>query len=301
MGELSLLEAKQYMGKKSTDHFVHHFTESYLTNISHFYNVQAMVRLLSTKITNKNTLIKSPAALYKLLYDPSLMILTNSSTYILDEYVKDRHTKAQAKKTVEAIYDGLPGVIKEESKKPVDTYQPNIVALLVNDQEPAQVDPIPHLCNEQDNGAHLQESEIISLINISNYDMCELTTHDVFSILKDEEIPAIMKKHLENIYYYLLSGIECFFKNFVKSYASNIIYLIRNAFTPNVIYSALKTALVFFVTMSPLPWTVCQRMIRTKKSWKKLCMFRTISSLTWSMNSVKNGSVHLMILNHANI
>ena len=30
-------------------------------------------------------------------------------------------------------------------------------------------------------------------------------------------------------------------------------------------------------------------------------MFRTISSLTWSMNSVKNGSVHLMILNHENM
>ena len=120
------------MGKKSTDHFEHQFTESYLTNIYNFYNVQAMVRPLSTKITNKNTLIKSPAALYKPLYDPSLMILTNSSTYIFYEYVKDRHTETQAKKTVEAIYDGLPGVIKEECKKPVDTYQPNVVSPNVN-------------------------------------------------------------------------------------------------------------------------------------------------------------------------
>ena len=166
------------MEKKSTDHIVCRLSESYLFNISHFYNEQAMVKLLTTEITNKNALIKSPAALNGPLYDPSPIIQTNSSTCVLCEYVKDGHTEAQVKKTVEAICDRMPGVIKKECKNLVDTYEPAIVAFLVNEIEPAHVCPILHLCNEEDEGALLQGPGIISLNNNSNCEMCEFATYD---------------------------------------------------------------------------------------------------------------------------
>jgi len=206
-----------------------------------------MVKLLPAKNTNKNALIKSPAALNGPLYVPSSIIQTNSPTCVLCEYVlhelqqyiKDGQTEAQIKKTVEAICDQMPGVIKKECKNFVDTYEPAIVAFLVNEIEPTEVCPMLHLCNEQDEGALLQGTGLISLNSNSNCEMCEFAINEVFSILKDKEDQDMVKNVLESICYRLPSSIERNCESFVETYTSSIINLIVNGLTPDEICSAL--------------------------------------------------------------
>jgi len=207
----------------------------------------SMVKLLPANKLSKNALTKSPAALNGPLYVPNAVIESNSPTCVLCEYVlhelqqyiQDGQTEEQIKEKVEAICDHMPGVIKKECKSFIDTYEPAIVAFLVNEIEPTEVCPMLHLCDKQDETLNLQSSGLLSLRSSSNCEMCEFAINEVFSILKDKDDQDMVKNVLESICYRLPNSIERNCENFVETYTSTIINLIINGLTPDEICSAL--------------------------------------------------------------
>eukprot|EP00091_Calanus_sinicus_P024061 TRINITY_DN841_c0_g1_i8.p1 TRINITY_DN841_c0_g1~~TRINITY_DN841_c0_g1_i8.p1 ORF type:complete len:606 (-),score=183.91 TRINITY_DN841_c0_g1_i8:1025-2635(-) len=226
-----------------------------------------MVKLQPANRVNQNALIKSPAALNGPLYVPSSVIQTNSPTcvmceYVLHElqqYIKDGQTEEQIKKTVEAICDHMPGVVKKECKSFVDTYEPAIVAFLVNEIEPTEVCPMLHLCDEQEEVNHLlQGTGLISLKSNSNCEMCEFAINEVFSILKDKDRSRNGRRMtLESICYRLPTSIERTCESFVETYTGSIIELIVKGFTPDEVCAALdlcaSTTEVALVQTVPTP------------------------------------------------
>jgi len=221
----------------------------------------SMVKLVPANQVNKNALAKSPAALNGPLYVPNSVIQTNSPTCVLCEYVlhelqqyiKDGQTEEQIKKSVEAICDHMPGAIKTECKNFVDTYEPAIVAFLVNEIEPTEVCPMLHLCDKQEQALNLQESGLISLTKNSNCEMCEFAINEVFSVLKNKDDQNMVKNVLESICYRLPNSIERNCENFVETYTSTIINLIVTGLTPDEICSALDLCVSTEVQTVPAP------------------------------------------------
>merc|ERR1719158_2829042 len=207
----------------------------------------SMVKLLPANRMNKNALTKSPAALNGPLYVPNSVIEANSPTCVLCEYVlhelqqylQDGQTEEQIKEKVEAICDHMPGAIKKECKNFVETYEPAIVAFLINKIEPTEVCPMLHLCDKQDQGLNLQGTGLISLKSSSNCAMCEFAINEVFSVLKDKDDQDMVKNVLESICYRLPNSIERSCENFVETYTSTIINLIVNGLTPDEVCAAL--------------------------------------------------------------
>eukprot|EP00092_Neocalanus_flemingeri_P033617 GFUD01036545.1.p1 GENE.GFUD01036545.1~~GFUD01036545.1.p1 ORF type:complete len:893 (-),score=233.50 GFUD01036545.1:245-2923(-) len=207
----------------------------------------SMVKLQPANHVNQNSLVKSYAALNGPLYVPSSVVQTNSPTCVLCEYVlhelqqyiKDGQTEAQIKKTVEAICDQMPGVIKKECKDFVDTYEPAIVAFLVNEIEPTQVCPMLHLCDQQEKMNNLEATGLISLKSDSSCEMCEFAMDEVFSILKNKDDQDMVKNALESICYRLPNSIERNCEDFVEKYTSSIINLIVTGLTADEVCAAL--------------------------------------------------------------
>merc|ERR1719186_884474 len=207
----------------------------------------SMVKLQPANRVNQNALIKSPAALNGPLYVPSSVIQTNSPTCVLCEYVlhelqqyiKDGQTEEQIKKTVEAICDRMPSLIKKECTDFVDTYEPAIVAFLVNEIEPTEVCPMLHLCDNEENMNNLQGNGLISLKSDSSCEMCEFAMNEVFSALKGKDDQDMVKNVIKSICYRLPNSIERNCEDFVETYTSSIINLIVNGLTPDEICAAL--------------------------------------------------------------
>jgi len=227
----------------------------------------SMVKLQKAGRVSQNALIKSPAALNGPLYVPSTVVQTNSPTCVLCEYVlhelqqyiKDGQTEEQIKKSVEAICEHMPGPIKKQCTNFVDTYEPAIVAFLVNQIEPTEVCPMLHLCDKQENIAKLQSTGMISLESDSNCEMCEFAINEVFSILKDTDDQEMVKNALESICYRLPSSIERNCENFVETYTGTIINLIVTGLTPDEVCAALdlcSTTKVVSVQTVPTPLKV---------------------------------------------
>jgi len=207
----------------------------------------SMVKLQPASRNNQNLMVKSSAALNGPLYVPPSVVQTSSPTCVLCEYVlhelqqylKDGQTEEQIKKTVEAICDKMPGVIKKQCTDFVDTYEPAIVAFLVNEIEPSQVCPMLHLCDSQNTVDNLQSNGLISLKSDSSCEMCEFAMNEVFSVLKDKDDQDMVKNVLKSICYRLPNSIESSCEDFVEKYTSGIINFIVAGLTPDEVCAAL--------------------------------------------------------------
>merc|ERR1719228_3215732 len=121
----------------------------------------------------------------------------------------------------------------------VDTYEPAIVAFLVNEIEPSQVCPMLHLCDEQNTVHNLQSNGLISLKSDSSCEMCEFAMNEVFSVLKDKDDQDMVKNVLKSICYRLPNSIESSCEDFVEKYTSGIINFIVAGLTPDEVCAAL--------------------------------------------------------------
>ena len=183
------------------------------------------------------------------LYVPNSVIVANTPSCImceyvintLDQYVKDTKNEEEIKRAVESICDKMPGSVRKQCNTFVETYEPAIVAFLINNVDPEKICTMLHLCdgNSLENSNQLQTG-YKSLQKDSNCEMCEFAMTEVFSILKDKDDQDMVKNVLESICYRLPDSIERNCEDFVEKYTAKILNFIVQGLTPDEICAALK-------------------------------------------------------------
>jgi len=193
----------------------------------------------------------APGALNERLYVPASVIQTNSPSCVmceyvintLDNYIEDRSNEVAIKKAVESICDKMPGAVKAKCDKFVETYEPAIVAFIVNNIDSDKICSMLHLCDAEENYNNpslLQSNSEISLRSDSSCEMCEFVMNEVFSVLKDPSDQEMIKNVLESICYRLPDSIENGCEDFVEKYTSVVINFIVSGLSPDEVCSALK-------------------------------------------------------------
>ena len=102
----------------------------------------------------------------------------------LEKYVKDKQNEEEIKKALETLCDKMPGSVRDKCNSLVDTYEPAIIELLINNVDPEQVCSMLHLCDQENT---VRDSPHHHLSKDSNCEMCEFAMTEVFSILKDKD------------------------------------------------------------------------------------------------------------------
>merc|ERR1719481_574628 len=137
--------------------------------------------------------LSSPASLNSQLYVPTSMVELNSPSCVLceyvidtlDKYVKDKKNEDEIKKAVESICEKMPGAVRKQCDSFVETYEPAVVAFIVNNIESSRICTMLHLCDNDGSSNDLKSNGIISLKKDSNCEMCEFAMNEVFSFLTD--------------------------------------------------------------------------------------------------------------------
>ena len=187
-----------------------------------------------------------PGALNERLYVPASVVQANSPSCVmceyvinsLDNYIEDRSNEAKIKKAVESICDKMPGSVKAKCDKFVETYEPAIVAFIVNNIDSDKMCSMLHLCGSEQN--LLQSNTEISLKSDSSCEMCEFVMSEVFSVLKDPSDQEMVKNVLESICYRLPNSIERGCEDFVDKYTSVVIDFLVSGLSPDEVCSALQ-------------------------------------------------------------
>jgi len=200
------------------------------------------------------------------LYVPNSVIVANSPSCVmceyvintLDKYITDNKNEEEIKKAVESICDKMPGSVRKQCNSFVETYEPAIVAFLINNVNPEQICTMLHLCdaNSLEDSNRLQKIGYKTLEKDSNCEMCEFAMSEVFSILKDKDDQDMVKNVLESICYRLPDSIERNCEDFVEKYTAKILNFIVQGLTPDEICAALKLCSSdepVIVTTSPAP------------------------------------------------
>jgi len=213
----------------------------------------------------------APGALNERLYVPASVVQANSPSCVmceyvinsLDNYIEDRSNEAEIKKAVESICDKMPGSVKAMCDKFVETYEPAIVAFIVNNIDSDKMCSMLHLCDAEENYSNsnlLQSNSEISLKSDSSCEMCEFVMSEVFSVLKDPSDQEMVKNVLESICYRLPSSIERGCEDFVEKYTSVVIDFIVSGLSPDEVCSALQlcsSSMTAVVTPAPVKDTSC--------------------------------------------
>ena len=220
-----------------------------------------------------------PGALNERLYVPASVVQANSPSCVmceyvinsLDNYIEDRTNEAGIKKAVESICDKMPGSVKAKCDKFVETYEPAIVAFIVNNIDSDKICSMLHLCGAEHN--LLQSNTEISLKSDSSCEMCEFVMSEVFSVLKDPSDQEMVKNVLESICYRLPNSIERGCEDFVDKYTSVVIDFLVSGLSPDEVCSALQlcsTSVTRLVTPAPVKadtsCVLCEYVITTVDS-----------------------------------
>ena len=220
-----------------------------------------------------------PGALNERLYVPASVVQANSPSCVmceyvinsLDNYIEDRTNEAEIKKAVESICDKMPGSVKAKCDKFVETYEPAIVAFIVNNIDSDKICSMLHLCGAEHN--LLQSNTEISLKSDSSCEMCEFVMSEVFSVLKDPSDQEMVKNVLESICYRLPNSIERGCEDFVDKYTSVVIDFLVSGLSPDEVCSALQlcsTTVTRLVTPAPVKadtsCVLCEYVITTVDS-----------------------------------
>ena len=220
-----------------------------------------------------------PGALNERLYVPASVVQANSPSCVmceyvinsLDNYIEDRTNEAEIKKAVESICDKMPGSVKAKCDKFVETYEPAIVAFIVNNIDSDKICSMLHLCGAEHN--LLQSNTEISLKSDSSCEMCEFVMSEVFSVLKDPSDQEMVKNVLESICYRLPNSIERGCEDFVDKYTSVVIDFLVSGLSPDEVCSALQlcsTSVTRLVTPAPVKadtsCVLCEYVITTVDS-----------------------------------
>lgn len=169
--------------------------------------------------------------------------------YVLHElqtYLKNGQTEAEIKQYVDAICDKMPSVVRGECRKFVDTYEPLIVQLLVDEIDPSQICVEIKLCD----GNQITEG-VRELEKSTNCETCEFVMTEVFSILSDKDDQEMVKNVLESICYRLPATIDQPCEDFVERYTPMILSLISQSLSPDEVCAALDLCSTEAVTPKP--------------------------------------------------
>jgi len=215
----------------------------------------SMVKLLPAKK------LSSPESLNGQLYVPNSVLEVNSPTCVLceyvidtlDKYVKDKKNEDEIKEAVESICEKMPGAVRKQCDSFVETYEPAIVAFIINNIESSKICTMLHLCDEKGNSNELKSNGIISLKKDSNCEMCEFAMNEVFSFLTDKDDQDMVKNVLESVCYRLPQSIERNCEDFVDKYTATILDLIVNGLSPDEICSALQLCVSQEPPVTPAP------------------------------------------------
>jgi len=224
----------------------------------------SMVKLSPAR---KSSSAPSPGALNGPLYVPDSVVAANTPTCVmceyvidsLDKYISDKKNEAEVKRAVESICNRMPSSVKNKCTNFVETYEPAIVQMIVNNIDSSQICTMLHLCNSEygdvETQALLQQNTIMkSLGKSSNCEMCEFAMNEVFSFLKDKDDQEMVKNVLESVCYHLPSSVERNCEDFVEKYTTTIVQLIVEGLSADEICSFLQLCEAEEVT-TPVPVT----------------------------------------------
>jgi len=149
----------------------------------------------------------------------------------LKTYLKDGQTEEEIKEFVDEICTKLPSSLRGQCTKFVDTYEPLLVDLLVNDLEPSQVCKEIKLCDAQN--YYLQAVD-----KGANCETCQFVMEEVFSV-SDKDDSEMVVNVLESICYRLPASIDLPCENFVDKYTPLVLDVIANSLSPDQVCRAL--------------------------------------------------------------
>ena len=307
--DTSLNEFKQLLDgicdkldSKNADH-CKHIVDDYYIPAFEFIRTQLKPHMLcsvvglcpSSKLTSKPQIISmvklsparksssAPGALNGPLYVSQPVVAANTPTCVmceyvidsLDKYISDKKNEEEVKNAVESTCDRMPSSVKNKCTNFVETYEPAIVQMIINNIDSNQICTMLHLCNseygDQETEALLEHNTILkSLGKSSNCEMCEFAMNEVFSFLKDKDDQEMVKNVLESVCYHLPSSVERNCEDFVEKYTPTIVNLIVEGLSPDEICSALQLCEEEEVT-TPAPVTdsscvICEYVITTLDS-----------------------------------
>ena len=208
---------------------------------------------------------QQPAGLNGGLYVPRSVLELSSTSCVMceyvistiDRYIGDKNNEEEIKRTVESICDKMPAMVRSKCDRFVETYEPAIVAFIVNNMDSAEICGLLHLCDTTTSTSStstlLHSDEEISLGSDSSCEMCEFAMTEVFSVLKNKDDQDMVKNVLESICYRLPNSIESNCEDFVDKYTSTIIDFITSGLSPDEICSALKLCTTSAPAPAPAP------------------------------------------------
>lgn len=167
--------------------------------------------------------------------------------HFIQEELSDAKNEEEIKKTVLSTCGKMPSSIAPECRNFVELYGDAIIALLIQEVDPATVCPQLKICPPNQN----KNSEIFSpnTINVQVHSeasnkascpLCLLAVQQAQQVIQDDKTVGKIKQALEQLCSHLNNKLKMECNDFVETYSKELVDLLMKDFTPQEICVYLK-------------------------------------------------------------
>jgi len=142
------------------------------------------------------------------------------------DFMKNTKNEEEIKDYLDSVCDIMPSSLRAKCDDLIDSYEPLIVELLVNDLDPVEVCREINLCETP------QEAK-------ASCETCQFVADEIFSVLSDKDDERMVRNVLESICYRLPTRLDQPCENFVDKYADMVMEVISKSLSPDQLCQAI--------------------------------------------------------------
>ncbi|KAG0714881.1 Prosaposin [Chionoecetes opilio] len=139
--------------------------------------------------------------------------------------LEQKDTREDIEHAVESVCDLMPHTLSEECEDYVEAYGDQVIELLAQEIDPAQVCQMIHLCPAQPQAVAVRED--VSCV------MCEYAMTQLDQMLEDHKTEEDIRRALDRVCGILPKTVRGQCQVFVDTYTDQIIHLLLNELTPD--------------------------------------------------------------------